>query len=49
VSIVAFWVIPRVVSDAIFDWVVRGRYEKFGRSPSPIIPTEEIKFRTWKF
>ena len=49
VSTACFWLLPRFFTDAVFDWIVRGRYEKFGRSPDPIVATEEIKFRQWRW
>jgi predicted DCC family thiol-disulfide oxidoreductase YuxK len=47
VGSVAYWVLPRRFTDMIFDWIARTRYAKFGKASSPVIPTEEIKARTW--
>jgi predicted DCC family thiol-disulfide oxidoreductase YuxK len=39
-----FHVIPRVIRDAIYDWVARNRYRWFGRRDACMLPTSD---RSW--
>lgn len=40
-----FWIIPRPVRDAVYDWVGRNRYRWFGKKTSCMVPTPELKDR----
>ncbi len=40
-----FWIIPRPVRDAVYDWVGRNRYRWFGKKTSCMMPTPELKDR----
>jgi predicted DCC family thiol-disulfide oxidoreductase YuxK len=42
---VVFRMVPRVVRDAIYDFVARHRYQWFGRYESCLIPTPEQRAR----
>ncbi len=33
-----FWIVPRRVRDAIYDWIGRNRYRWFGRSEHCLVP-----------
>ena len=37
--------VPRVLRDAVYDWVARNRYRWFGRSDTCRVPTPELKAR----
>jgi predicted DCC family thiol-disulfide oxidoreductase YuxK len=39
-----FHVIPRVIRDAIYDWVARNRYRWFGRRDACMLPNSD---RSW--
>lgn len=40
-----FLVIPRFISDRVYDWVATHRYQWFGRRESCMIPQEPVKDR----
>ena len=41
----AFIIIPRSIRDFVYDMVAKNRYRWFGKQPSCIIPSAEIKAR----
>jgi len=41
----AFWIIPKFLRDAVYDFVAKNRYKWFGRIESCMIPTEEQRGR----
>jgi predicted DCC family thiol-disulfide oxidoreductase YuxK len=40
-----FIVVPRVVRDAIYDWIAAHRYRWFGRREACMIPTPDVRSR----
>ena len=40
-----FWVVPRFVRDAVYDFIGRHRYQWFGKKPECMIPTPDIQRR----
>ena len=40
-----FWIVPKFIRDAVYDWVARNRYKWFGKKESCMFPTPEIKNR----
>ena len=40
-----FWVVPRLVRDAVYDIIARNRYRWFGKNDQCMVPTPEIKSR----
>lgn len=40
-----FWVVPRLVRDAVYDIIARNRYRWFGKKDQCMVPTPEIKSR----
>jgi predicted DCC family thiol-disulfide oxidoreductase YuxK len=40
-----FWLVPRPVRDAVYDFIARNRYKWFGKKESCMIPTPEVKSR----
>jgi len=41
----AFTAVPRVVRDAVYDWVARNRYRWFGREDACRVPTPDLRAR----
>ena len=40
-----FIIVPRVIRDAVYNWVARNRYKWFGRKDQCMLPTPELKAR----
>lgn len=40
-----FTIIPKVLRDAIYNWIARNRYRWFGKKESCMIPTPELRAR----
>lgn len=40
-----FWIIPRPLRDAIYDWVGHNRYRWFGKKSSCMVPSPELRER----
>ena len=40
-----FWIVPRFITDAIYDLIARNRYKWFGKKEECMIPTPEIRSR----
>ena len=40
-----FWLVPRLVRDAVYSTIARNRYRWFGRKDTCMIPTPEIEKR----
>ena len=40
-----FWIIPRVLRDALYRWVARHRYFIFGKAESYMVQTKEMERR----
>lgn len=38
-----FWVVPKFIRDAVYNWVARNRYSWFGQKESCMMPTPETK------
>ncbi len=38
-----FWIIPRFIRDAVYNFIGRNRYKWFGKQDSCMIPTPELK------
>lgn len=41
----AFYVVPRVIRDAVYDWVARRRYRVFGKYDACPLPSPETRAR----
>lgn len=41
----AFWLTPKFIRDAVYDWVARNRYKWFGKKETCMMPTPEIRNR----
>ncbi len=37
------WIVPRILRDAMYDFIARNRYKWFGKKEQCMIPTENIK------
>jgi len=40
-----FWIVPRRLRDAVYDWIAKNRYKWFGKKDTCMIPTPELKNR----
>jgi len=40
-----FMVVPRMLRDAVYNWIARNRYAWFGRTAQCLLPTPEISSR----
>ena len=40
-----FWIVPRFITDAVYDLIARNRYKWFGKKEECMIPTPEIRSR----
>ena len=40
-----FWIIPRFLRDAVYDWIADNRYKWFGKRDTCMIPTPELRQR----
>jgi predicted DCC family thiol-disulfide oxidoreductase YuxK len=41
----AFWIIPKIMRDAIYNIIARNRYKWFGKKEICMIPTPQVKER----
>ena len=41
----AFWIAPRFIRDAVYDFIARNRYKWFGKKDACMIPTPDVKSR----
>ncbi len=40
-----FWIIPKFLRDAVYDFVAKNRYKWFGKKETCMIPTPEVRSR----
>lgn len=40
-----FWIVPRPIRDAVYNWIARNRYTWFGKRDTCRIPTPEYRAR----
>lgn len=40
-----FWIIPRFITDAVYDFIARNRYKWFGKKEECMIPSPEVRSR----
>ena len=40
-----FWIIPKFLRDAVYDFVAKNRYKWFGKKEACMIPTPEVRSR----
>lgn len=40
-----FWIVPRFITDAVYDFIARRRYKWFGKKEECMIPTPGIRSR----
>jgi predicted DCC family thiol-disulfide oxidoreductase YuxK len=40
-----FWIVPRFLRDAVYNFIARNRYRWFGKSESCMIPTADVRSR----
>jgi predicted DCC family thiol-disulfide oxidoreductase YuxK len=40
-----FWIVPKFIRDAIYNFIAKNRYRWFGKKESCIVPTPEIRAR----
>jgi predicted DCC family thiol-disulfide oxidoreductase YuxK len=40
-----FWLLPKLLRDAVYDLIARNRYKWFGKKESCIVPTADIRRR----
>jgi predicted DCC family thiol-disulfide oxidoreductase YuxK len=40
-----FWIVPRFIRDAVYDFVARNRYKWFGKREQCMIPTADVRGR----
>lgn len=40
-----FWLAPKVVRDAVYDFIARNRYKWFGKKEQCMMPTPELRSR----
>ena len=40
-----FWIIPRFLRDAIYDFIAANRYRWFGKRDECMVPTPEVRSR----
>jgi len=40
-----FWIIPRFMRDAVYDWIAENRYKWFGKRETCMVPTPELRQR----
>lgn len=41
----AFWIAPKFLRDAIYNWIARNRYKWFGKKEECMVPTPELRSR----
>lgn len=42
---IVFYIIPKFLRDAVYDWIARNRYRWFGKKEACWLPTPELKTR----
>ena len=40
-----FWIVPKFIRDAVYNFIAKNRYRWFGKKESCIVPTPEIRAR----
>ena len=40
-----FWIVPKFIRDAVYNWVAKNRYKWFGKKEECMIPTPDLKER----
>ena len=40
-----FWIVPKFIRDAVYDYVARNRYKWFGKKDKCMIPSAEVRSR----
>jgi len=40
-----FWIVPRFITDAVYDFVARNRYKWFGKKEQCMIPAPDVRNR----
>lgn len=40
---VLFYIVPKFIRDAVYNWIARNRYRWFGKRESCMVPTPELK------
>jgi predicted DCC family thiol-disulfide oxidoreductase YuxK len=40
-----FWIVPRFITDAVYDFIAKNRYKWFGKKEECMIPTPEVRNR----
>jgi predicted DCC family thiol-disulfide oxidoreductase YuxK len=40
-----FWIVPRFLRDAVYNFIARNRYRWFGKSESCMVPTADVRAR----
>jgi predicted DCC family thiol-disulfide oxidoreductase YuxK len=40
-----FWIVPRPLRDAVYNWIARNRYRWFGKKNACMIPTPDMRER----
>ena len=40
-----FWIVPKFIRDAVYDYVARNRYKWFGKKDQCMIPSAEVRSR----
>ena len=40
-----FWIVPRFIADAVYDFIAKNRYKWFGKKEECMIPTPEVRNR----
>ncbi len=40
-----FWIVPRFLRDAVYNFIARNRYRWFGKSESCMVPTADVRSR----
>ncbi|MEO0338173.1 MAG: thiol-disulfide oxidoreductase DCC family protein [Bacteroidota bacterium] len=41
----AFWWVPRIIRDGIYNWIAANRYKWFGKKDQCMIPTPDLRSR----
>ena len=41
----AFWIFPRFIRDAVYDFIAKNRYKWFGRKEECMVPTADVQSR----
>ena len=40
-----FWIVPRVIRDAVYNFIARNRYKWFGKRDQCMVPSAEVRER----